>query len=337
MDSENITSEKIHVVFTPYDMADSYNRHVGAAITSLLENCSAPVVIHIMYDAALNRNQNDYEVNKSSYLSFMEHYNVEIKLHDVQIPEWYHSLRGAKILSVGTYYRLFIPDILSNVSKVIYLDGDVIITMDIKEFWDIDISNVPIAARIDPMFQEEMETKPKNIIPIYEKLNFTKEDLSRYFNAGILYLNLDYIRSIMNLPEMGGKYLSENLTTPRADQDALNFLFNSTAYNLSEKYNTFAYEVNGNVPKACIHFVTRKPWKSYRDPIDTEYWKYLSLSPWCPDRDSFIKYITAVGNSSVDALSTTMSQVPLTTLTKIFISHCIQRIKRYLLFIGKIN
>ena len=337
MTYENCASDRIHVVFTPYDMADSYNRHVGAAITSLLENCSLPVVVHIMYDATLNQEQDAYTENKSFYLSFIEHYDVEVQLHDVRSPAWYHSLRGAKILSVGTYYRLFIPDVLPDVSKVIYLDGDVIITMDIKEFWDIDITNVPLAARVDPIFLDGMNKKPRNFIPVYDKFNFTKDDLLKYFNAGILYMNLDYMREHLSLSDEGGKYLLNNPTTPRADQDALNYLFRKEYLQLPDRYNLFAYEVKDDTPKACIHYVTRKPWKTHKDIVDAEYWKYLLLSPWCSNSDMFIKYITAVGNSSAEALETTMSQIPLVQLTKIVVSHYVQRIKRYLLFTGKIN
>ena len=309
-------------------MADSYNRHVGAAITSLLENCTMPVVIHIMYDANLNMDTDSYEENKCCYLSFQEKYDVEILLHHVEIPAWYHSLRGSKILSVGTYYRLFIPDVLPDISKVIYLDGDVIVTMDLKEFWDIDISNAPLAARVDPMFQEGMKEKPKSFIPVYEKFNFTKDDLLRYFNAGILYLNLDYIRSTMNLSETGGDYLHTNLTTPRADQDALNFLFKDTVQLLPDRYNLFAYEAGENVPSACNHYVTRKPWKVYKESIDAEYWKYLFLSPWCKDVSDFVGYMSIVGNVSPISMSSSMDAVPIIQLTKWLFVYYYKRILR---------
>ena len=337
MDSENITSEKIHVVFTPYDMADSYNRHVGAAITSLLENCSVPAVIHIMYDENLNRDTKEYEINKNNYLSFTEKYDVEILLHHVKIPEWYDSLKGSKILSVGTYYRLFIPETLSDIEKVIYLDGDVIVRMDLKDFWSVDIEGYPLAARVDPMFREELERKPKGLISTYKKFGFSRKDLERYFNAGILYLNLKQIRKEYNLSEDSGKYLKDSPKTPRADQDALNYLFSDNYLQLPEKNNLFAYEVGTEIPNACIHYVTRKPWKSQKDKVDLEYWKYLSMSPWCPDTESLIKYMSEVGNSSEKSLMNTMSQIPLVNLTEIIINHYIGRIKRHLLFIGVIN
>lgn len=337
MECDNNNNQKIHVVLTPYDMADSYNRHVGATITSLLENCSVPAVIHIMYDENLNRDTNEYKINKNNYLSFMEKYDVEIQLHHVKIPEWYDSLKGSKILSVGTYYRLFIPETLPELEKVIYLDGDVIVKMDLNNFWDIDIENYPIAGRVDPMFRDELERKPRRLFSTYKKFGFTKEDLTKYFNAGILYLNLKEIRKSCNLSEDSGKYLKDCPKTPRADQDALNYLFCKNYLQLPEVNNLFAYEIGDEIPKALIHYVTRKPWKSQKDEVDLEYWKYLSISPWCPDTEPLIKYMSEVGNSSEKSLIDTMSQIPLVNLTKIIINHYIGRIKRHLLFIGVIN
>lgn len=337
MNNTQELQEKIQVVFTPYDMADSYNRHVGAAITSLLINCSMPVIIHILYDEKLNCDTIEYNENKIKYKSFEDKYNVEIIFHNVNIPDWYHSLRGSKILSVGTYYRLFIPDVLKDIHRVIYLDGDVIVTLDLKELWDIDIKDNAIAARIDPIFQDEMNRNPKNFIPVYQKLNFNRNDLLKYFNAGILYMNLDFIRNSLSLSDSGGKYLKDYPKTPRADQDALNYLFINSIYYLPDKYNFFAYEAGDTIPKACIHYVTIKPWKSHNKVVDNEYWKYLSISPWCPNRDTFIEYISAVGNSSVEALNLTMSQIPLVQLTKIIIIHYKYRIKRYLFATGKIK
>ncbi len=49
--------------------------------------------------------------------------------------------------SVATYYRLRIPEILpQNISKALYLDGDIIVEQDLKELWNLDLSNAVLGA-----------------------------------------------------------------------------------------------------------------------------------------------------------------------------------------------
>ena len=40
-------------------------------------------------------------------------------------------------LTVAAYGRLYIPEVLEGVSKVLYLDCDIIVTRDLSELWEI--------------------------------------------------------------------------------------------------------------------------------------------------------------------------------------------------------
>ncbi|MBQ8692167.1 MAG: hypothetical protein IJ520_03390, partial [Synergistaceae bacterium] len=47
--------------------------------------------------------------------------------------------RAEQKLTAGALYRLFMPEVLSGLDKVIYLDCDIVVNMDIAELWDIDL------------------------------------------------------------------------------------------------------------------------------------------------------------------------------------------------------
>lgn len=43
--------------------------------------------------------------------------------------------------TIGAMFRLMLPEVLPNLNKIIYLDADIFVNTDIKELWDIDMTN----------------------------------------------------------------------------------------------------------------------------------------------------------------------------------------------------
>ena len=69
--------------------------------------------------------------------------------------EWFemdHFLRGEQLtlashITISTMDRLYIPELLPGLDKVIYLDIDLIVQGDIGELYDTNLSQTAIAAR----------------------------------------------------------------------------------------------------------------------------------------------------------------------------------------------
>ena len=59
------------------------------------------------------------------------------------------DLRESLHLSIETYYRLFIPLILPQYEKVLYLDSDMIILADVADLYNENISGFPVGAALD--------------------------------------------------------------------------------------------------------------------------------------------------------------------------------------------
>lgn len=52
-------------------------------------------------------------------------------------------------MSVETYYRLIIPEIMPNYHKILYLDCDMVADHDVAELYDFDLKGAVIGAAKD--------------------------------------------------------------------------------------------------------------------------------------------------------------------------------------------
>lgn len=116
--------------------------------------------------------------------------------------------------TIATYYRLRLPSLLPVLPKVIYLDADIVVDGDISELWDTEMGDYPLWAVEEPYIHN------KNRLH-----HLDMEEGSSYFNAGILVMNLAWMR----LHRMEEKFV-HYVTTHRQhlkfqDQDVLNGCF----------------------------------------------------------------------------------------------------------------
>ena len=73
------TSSTIHIAISPWNLTDDYNRHAGVTLLSLLEHCSQPVTVHLLYDANLSIGKEKEEAyTKSCYQKICQKYNAAI-------------------------------------------------------------------------------------------------------------------------------------------------------------------------------------------------------------------------------------------------------------------
>ena len=119
--------------------------------------------------------------------------------------------------------KFYIPEILNELDKVIYIDGDVIINSDLSDLYNIDIKNNYIGAVKDTCGLS------RSLYKLFKKDVF-------YFNSGVM---------IMNLKKMREENISKKLMDYRIngynqlmDQDALNYVFKNKVYELPFIYNT---------------------------------------------------------------------------------------------------
>ena len=55
------------------------------------------------------------------------------RINYINMGDKYKNLKFKKRLSISTYYRLSLQDVLPNINKIIYLDSDTLVFRDLKE------------------------------------------------------------------------------------------------------------------------------------------------------------------------------------------------------------
>lgn len=122
--------------------------------------------------------------NKNKIITIAQRFQQDIRFYPVHLPESYHALSGH--VTIRALFRLMLPNLVE-ASKIIYLDCDIVVTMDIFELWNLNLNGKPIAAILDP----GMMTFPDLI---KQRIQSTGVSVQNYFNSGVLVMDLDCLR-----------------------------------------------------------------------------------------------------------------------------------------------
>ena len=185
-------NDTIHVALSIWDLADEYNRHAAVTILSLLEHCDKRrhIAVHLLYDAILSaQNQDETVKNMNRYRELISGYNAELIFNHIDADYLFSEIPASKIFTVGALYRLFLPELLLDIERVLYLDCDMVVNVDISELYDIDMEDYPLAAVAEG-------TVDSTWMSYYKLVGIIPEI---YFNSGLLLLNLHKIRDTVDL------------------------------------------------------------------------------------------------------------------------------------------
>lgn len=244
-----------------YATNEGFAPYMAVSITSLLENnASHNIVVHILHSDLS-------EATLARLSSFEARYkNAKILFHKIDSSRFEKFGLTIEHITKETYFRYMIADVLRDIDRVLYLDGDTIVNGDISELFDTDLTNFYCAGVRD----------------IYiESVDHKKDGL--YINAGVILFNLDEMRKT-NAAEKLFKLTAEN-NFKHQDQDAINVAFNGKIKELDCIYN-FKRDHQKNFPQRLhsakiVHYVgPSKPWKKFTlNPVKLLYYKYEVLSP----------------------------------------------------------
>lgn len=279
----------IHVALSIGDLTDDYNRHAAVTILSLLDNCDKGrfVVFHLLHDEGLiNGNEEKARKNIVRYHKLIRDYNAEIIFHNITANDKFKEIPAINTFTINSIFRLYLPELLPDVGKIIYLDCDVVVNADISELYDININEFPIA-----VVKRGISTMPFGWKRYYLSIGLTVDDL---FNSGILIFNLERIRENHSLVPEALSFLSQHRNTPFPDQDFLIWTFRGECFWLDGRYNYYpqSMEKDDVSSNAIIHYrsANNKPWKSYSGSIDDFNWEYFVKTPWADDLLDVVSY-----------------------------------------------
>ena len=280
----------IHVCFGLHDKTGRYSKFTGTAMLSIFENISTPpqlpsITVHILHDNTLTQDNRDKFIYLAGrYGQLVKFYNVEELCAD-KINEFIELIPAIKIAwsTIGTFFKFLISKILPvEVEKVIYLDSDIIVNLDIKELWQIEIGTKPLAA-VPEIEANSYNYKIREAAKKY-LINEGFVEYEDYFNAGVFVMNLEYLRNAENLLMNGVKWRGEHTQCNCFDQDIWNYLFSKNYFKLPVKFDRFVYNERpqgiNQIQKAIYHYAVVAINLDMIDPFNRLWMEYFMKTPW---------------------------------------------------------
>lgn len=271
----------IHVAFC---LDQSYVMPCGVAMNSICANTPDPVCFH----ALISSNVTDEARQQMESMVVSHGKTIEFHVIDSSNVDNTYSNADIGYISKSTYYRFLIPDVLSaDVSKAIYLDGDLITLDSLRPLWDTELGPEEPAAIVGDWGADDVRHHNAIGIPMSQP----------YYNCGVMVLNLDCWRK-EGLGAICLRHAQEH-DYPYMDQDVVNVLLGSRIKRLHFKYNCLFLLLTSpeeelrlekgkyfdEIHEACkqpviLHFVgDRKPWHE-GCPFSSEWLEYKAASPW---------------------------------------------------------
>ena len=259
-----------------YVVDKNFITHFTVSLTSLFENNQAlDVSVYVIHDLE----------DKSVFdkiIGFVK-MKYKITLNIIEIDNRiFDNLPITNNISKASYFRLLLEKILpQNISSGLYIDCDTIVTGSLQNLLEIGF------------FENGNQDKEYSILAVsdangakeIERLNELGIVSQFYFNAGVLFINLEKWRNdavskkIITMAEQYKDHLKWH------DQDVLNIFFVNNCGKLDAGYNGFASTKHSKMP-VILHFNgSSKPWHYFNEgPYKSVYWKYLELTPFKNER-----------------------------------------------------
>lgn len=196
-----------------------YVTHSAAMLHSALTQSDGRLVVHYLHGPDLPREE------RAALASMFAESGGELVLHEIA-PERVAGLPLQDRFGAAMWYRIFLPELLPDVDRVVYLDIDTIVTDRLEPLFAIDLADNLLGA-VTNVFMEFHRERPGEL----------GIDPTEYFNSGVVLFNLTAARA--------SRFTQELLELVRArghefvwpDQDALNLAARGRWERLHPRWN----------------------------------------------------------------------------------------------------
>lgn len=272
----------------PIVLALAFDSSYVAPASTLIRSCllrheQERLQFEVIHDESVSRHQT------RTLEEMCGEYGAKVNLH--RIDE--RHLRGLPVIDrFGSivWSRLFLPELLEEIPRVLYLDCDVLVLSSLHSLWLADLGSSVLAA-------------VANVVEPAAREHVAKMGIGYpggFFNSGVILFQLDRMRDEQATEELVRFALTHGGKLMWPDQDALNVVFNGRWLSLHPRWNAqnslwswreWAVEVFGaaTVHEAVAHPAIRhfegpsvaKPWH-YLCPVPHRdiYLQTLAQTPW---------------------------------------------------------
>lgn len=204
---------------------ENYVLPTAVAIKSLIENCSEKK-LELMILSGEELSEKAKSIMRGALQS-----NSNAKLTYIIVDRERLGEVESHIehISINTYYRLLLPELLKDYDCCLYLDGDICVRGDISELLSVRMSDSEYLAGVRAAGAITRLRGKKNRLRI-----LGIKDMKNYVNAGVILMNLRAIRN-NNIDKILLDLVSNDY--PVQDQDVLNVACYNHIKPIAPKYN----------------------------------------------------------------------------------------------------
>lgn len=258
----------------------NYSHLLAACIESILTNKNAndEITIHVLHPDFSDKVIGMLEkiVKTRGKINFIK-FDIN-KL--AKFPGTFHIMGYAKAL---------VPEYLPNLNKALYLDVDTMVLKSLNFLWNTDISNVYAAVVQNQFYEKSIENNNES------KYNGKYSNVAKFFNSGVMLLNLEKIRA----DQIDKKFFYEMENEPHyyGDQPILNYVFKNKVKYLEPKWNAQSNlfldkkfengpleldvnELREAIKDPCIVHFCSKAYKSKFHFFQGAFLYFMHKTPW---------------------------------------------------------
>lgn len=184
----------------------------------------------------------------------------------------YVSITDKDHLSIAAYFRLFIPELISQEDKIIYLDCDIIVESSLSELYGMEPEDAYILGVRD----------------LDARRNIKRLGTKRYINSGVMLMNSRKMRDDHVIDQFIDVIVNQHEKIEMHDQDVI-------AIVLGEHIRYIPSSWNGQIARMpvkekfsrlheanILHYVGhRKPWlPNKRAKFRENYFRYQRMTPF---------------------------------------------------------
>ena len=273
---------------------NAYVPMLTTTIFSMLENASSE---HFYDIVVLERNISPQKRQQMERF-FSRYENASVRFYNVaNMIKGYDLATNNEHISMETYYRFLVQEILSEYDKVLYLDSDLIICGDIARLFDVELGDNLLAAAHDIDYLGNLN------MPDGKRMKYTRnvlklEDPYAYFQAGVLVLNTAELRRLHSVPDW--MKIVGDADFIYDDQDILNAECQGRVCYLPFDWNVMhdctqrvshvfswapndvfdAYNASRSNPNIIHYAGSEKPWVNPSCDYAVTYWDYARRTPF---------------------------------------------------------
>lgn len=248
----------------------AYLRHCATMLHSLLVSQSRrPVQIHLLHGPDTS------ERGRQRLVAMVRELGGEITLHPVA-PELLDGLPVKGFTGRASWYRVYLPDLLPDLSRIVYLDADLVVEESLDPLLAHDLEGCVVGA-VTNVPQQEDRGRARRLGLAGDR---------DYFNAGVMVIDLDAMRAERISEEILHWARANGDRFGWRDQDALNIVLHARRHPLHPRWNCmnsivcfeWASELLGETE---TEEARRRPAiRHFEGPAYAKPWHVLSPAPW---------------------------------------------------------